>query len=48
MGVGPAGRWFIAPKVRGRRTKVRRRGGRRVVYGSVERRNDCLVLVWRF
>jgi len=30
----------MRPKVRGRRTKVRRRGGRSVVYGSVERRKD--------
>lgn len=40
MGVGPAGRWFMRPKVRGRRTKVRINGGRSVVYGSVESRKD--------
>jgi hypothetical protein len=39
-GVGPAGRWFIWPKVRGRRMKVRMSGGRRVVYGRVERMKD--------
>jgi len=31
MGVGPAGRWFMRPRERGRRIKVRRRGGRSVV-----------------
>lgn len=40
MGVGPAGRWFMWPKERGRRMKVRMSGGRRVVYGRVERRKD--------
>ena len=41
MGVGPAGRKVRRPKERGRRTKVRMRGGRRVVYGRVTRRKDC-------
>lgn len=41
--VGPAGRWFMRPKVRGRRTRVRISGGRRVVNGRVERRNDYIV-----
>lgn len=39
-GVGPAGRWFMRPKVNGRRMKVRMRGGRSVVYGRVERMKD--------
>jgi len=43
MGVGPAGRWFMWPKERGRRMNVRMRGGRRVVYGRVARRKDCEV-----
>jgi hypothetical protein len=40
MGVGPAGRWFIRPKVSGRRTNVRTSGGMKVVYGSVAMRKD--------
>ena len=40
IGVGPAGRWFMRPNVRGRRAKIRIAGGRRVVYGRVERRKD--------
>jgi hypothetical protein len=31
MGVGPAGRWFIRPKVSGRKMNVRMSGGRSVV-----------------
>ena len=32
---------MMRPKERGRRTKVRMRGGRSVVYGRVARRKDC-------
>ena len=39
-GVGPAGRWFIALKGRGRRM-VSRIGGRRRVGGRMLIRNDC-------
>ena len=39
-GVGPAGRWFIALKDRGRRMVVRI-GGRRRVGGRMLMRKDC-------
>ncbi len=32
----------MRPKVRGRRTKVRMKGGRSVVYGRVARRKDYI------
>ena len=39
-GVGPAGRWFIALRERGRRMVIRI-GGRRSVGGRMLIRNDC-------
>lgn len=39
-GVGPAGRWFIALRERGRRIVIRI-GGRRRVGGRMLMRNDC-------
>lgn len=39
-GVGPAGRWLNASKVRGRRMVVRR-GGSRSVGGRMVARKDC-------
>lgn len=35
----------MRPNVKGRMTKVRIRGGRRVVYGRVARRKDYMVIV---
>ena len=43
-GVGPAGRWFIALKERGRRMVVKI-GGRSIVGGRMLIRNDCNTLV---
>lgn len=40
VAVGPDGRWFIVFRDNGRSTRARRIGGRRVVYGNVDIRND--------